>query len=424
MKTFAEITDSVVQRLPAPLGFALFVARRLRDGRCLEAAGSLTFTTLLAFVPFLAIAVSVLSAFPIFEQFSNQFKIFLLTNLVPDSAGKIISVYMRQFADNADRLTAMGTLSLVVTALAMMFTIDTTFNRVWRVRKQRPWLVKTLIYWAVLTLGPLILGISLTLTSWLAAQGASADSHGFIRAVLGSSSFFLSLAAFALLYRVVPNCPVPNRHAAVAALCAALAFEWMKTLFGWYIKQFGTFKLVYGAFASFPIFLLWLYITWVIVLGGAVISAALSYWRGGAWRRVPHPGQRLHDAVHLLLALEQARLNGEIMKLSTLRRQLSLGQDELHELLERLAEKGWVQATRNEGWLLAIALDRILLKDLYHLLVTCPVVASSRDNTLDGVLDHYFKSVDASLDVSLAHLAQSLPPTGQLRLAAPVTAAP
>lgn len=394
------------QRLPDVLGFTRFVLRRLRNGRCLEAAGSLTFTTLLALVPFLTITLTVVSAFPIFESFSNQFKNFLIANLVPDSAGRVIGVYMRQFADNADRLTAVGTLTLAATALAMMFTIDTTFNRIWRVRRARPMLVRTLIYWSVLTLGPLIIGVSLTLTSWMASKGAKLDADGFAHALLSSGSLLLSFAGFTLLYRVVPNCPVPTRHALISALCAALCFEWMKSLFGLYVKQFGTFKLVYGAFASFPIFLIWLYLAWVIVLGGAVLSAALSYWRGRAWQREAHPGQRVHDAARLLITLERCRLAGETPSLGELRKRLVLGQDELHEMLELLASKGWVQPTRDDGWLLATALERVSLRDLYHLFVRVPVAATFVHDQIDGLLNIEFAKLDASLSITLAELQQ------------------
>jgi membrane protein len=376
------------------------VLRRLRDDRCLEAAGSLTFTTLLALIPFLTIALMVVSAFPMFDDISTRFKLFLLTNLVPDSAGKVITVYMRQFTDNADRLTAVGTLSLGATAWAMMATIDKTFNRIWRVRRQRPWLVKTLTYWAVLTLGPLLLGVSVALTGWLADHGP------VLAALIKSGSFLLALAGLNLLYRVLPNCPVPQRHALTAAAVATLALGLMKALFGWYIKKFATFKLIYGAFASFPIFLLWLYLIWTIVLAGAVISATLSYWHGEAWRRRPHAGQRVQDAVRILFKLDAARRAGEIPTVDRLRRSLSLGQDELHELLQRLSDRGWVQPTRNDGWVLSTALERITLKELYHMLVSRPLVSGRANDRLHASLAERFARMDIVLDVNLAELAR------------------
>lgn len=404
MKNLSSFRRTLAQKpLPAPLEFAWFIVGRIREDRCLEAAGSLTFTTLLALVPFLTIALMVASAFPMFDEVSNRFKVFLLTNLVPDSAGRIITVYMRQFTDNADRLTLVGMLSLAGTALAMMFTIDKTFNRIWRVRRSRPMVVKTLIYWAVLTLGPLLLGISLTLTSWLASK--SGAGGGGLTVLLGGSSFLLSVCGFALLYRVVPNCPVPTRHAFASALFTALAFELMKKLFGWYIQQFSTFKLIYGAFSSVPIFLIWLYIAWVIVLCGAVLSATLSYWRGQAWKRRPHPERRLHDALRLLLLLDEAHQRGETPSLGRLRRTLAAGQDEMHELLERLSDRGWVQATRNGRWVLATSLSAICAKDVYHLLIDRQAGNPHGRDGVQNLIEGAFSRLDAELDLSLAAIA-------------------
>lgn len=406
MLALSDYRRNLISRLPAPLDFGLFILRRLRDDRCLEAAGSLTFTTLLALIPFLTITLMVVSAFPMFDAISVRFKVFLLTNLVPDSAGKVISVYMKQFTDNADRLTAVGVLSLGITVLAMVGTIDRTVNRIWRVHRQRPWLVKTMTYWSVLTLGPLMLSFSLAITGWLADRGP------LLAALINSCSFLLALGGLGLLYRMVPNCPVPPRHALAAAAAATVALGIMKSLFGWYIKKFATFKLIYGAFASFPIFLLWLYLVWVIVLAGAVISAALSYWHGEAWKRGVHPGQRVHDAVRILFKLEEARRLGETPTLTRLRRALSMGQDELHELLQLMSEKGWTQPTRSEGWVLATALDRISLRQLYHMLVTCPPTAARPGDLLHAGLAERFARMEAAIDVNLAELARQMQQTG------------
>ncbi|QDQ26565.1 YihY family inner membrane protein [Chitinimonas arctica] len=404
MPSLSDYRRNVISRLPAPLDFALFVVRRLRDDRCLDAAGSLTFTTLLALVPFLTIALMVVSAFPMFEDFSSSFKLFLLSNLVPDSASRVITVYMRQFTENTGKLTTLGMASLGITALAMMSTMDRTFNRIWRIHRQRPWMIKMLTYWSVLTLGPLLLGLALTLTSWL----ADSAGNGALAVVLSGSGILLALAGFTLLYRVVPNCPVPNSHALIAATFSTLALTLLKGLFGLYVKKFATFKLIYGAFASFPIFLLWLYLMWLVVLAGAVLTASLSYWHGEAWRRRVHPGQRLYDAVRLLLKLDDARREGATLSLGKLRNTLALGQDELHELLERLSQRGWTQPTRSNGWLLATALERITLRELYHLLVTRPVAPPRAIDGLHHILNERFGQIDASLDISLADLARQL----------------
>ncbi|MDK2123238.1 YihY family inner membrane protein [Parachitinimonas caeni] len=390
-------------KLPAPLDFAGFVLRRFWRDRCPEVAGSLTFTTMLALVPFLTIALTVASAFPTFEIFSNRFKTFLLTNLVPDSAGRVITVYMKQFTDNADKLTVMGTAALGITALAMLITIDETFNRIWRVSRSRRLVTRALTYWATLTLAPLLIGVSISLTSWLFAE-SGLNAGWFASFLLESGTILLAIIAFALLYGVVPNCPVPMPHAMSGAIFAGILFELMKKLFGWYVRQFSGFKLVYGAFASLPIFLMWLYLSWMIVLAGAVLTAALSYWQGGAWRKPVLPGRRVRDAVRALLELDNARLTGEALTEYVLQRRLAMGLDELHGLLEQLAEKQWVQATRNSGWVLSISLESLTLREVYATLVPHPQPDDQPVDRIASELDRHFSKVDAELNVTLAEL--------------------
>lgn len=389
-------------------GFLHFTGRRFVDDRCLQIAGSLTYTSLLALVPLFTIALTVFSAFPRFEQYSAKFKLFLLSNLAPESAGKAISVYMRQFADNADRLTAMGTLVLALTAILLIFTIEKAFNQgIWRVQGQRKLLLRVLIYWAVLTLGPLLLGISLSQSAMLLGEvGLRVDWPVLGRLLDWLVAYGLGFAGFYVLYAVVPNCYVAPRHALLAAAAASLAFELMKGGFGWYIKQFGSFKLVYGAFASFPIFLLWLYLTWVVVLGGAVLAASLSYWRGDAWRRQSQPGQQFDDAVRLLLLLAEAHHEGHVLSLRQIQRRLPLGFDELNRLLERMAQRRWVQATRNDQWILSCDLAMIRLVDVYRLFI--PMARLRADDALGQQLQACQQDIEHGLDKPLSALGAAL----------------
>jgi membrane protein len=357
--------------LPRLFGFSRFVGRRLVADRCLQTAGSLTYTTLLALIPLLTIALSLFSAFPMFGDYSNKFKIFLLTNLVPDASGRVISVYMRQFSDNAERLTAMGMAGLLVTALLLIFTIEKTFNEVWGVKRPRKLLQRTIIYWAALTLGPLIIGVSISLTSWLYAQtGLHSNASLLNLLLLKLGPMLLMLGSLTLLYLAVPNCYVPRSHAFISALVVATALELMKRGFGLYIQQFGTFKLIYGAFASFPIFLMWLYVSWVIILGGAVLSACLSYWHASAWRWEGHQGTRFEQSIRLLLVLAAAHKQGEILHINQLRRKTQLGLDTSYALLEEMAVKNWVESTRDGEWILAIDLHKITLRDIFETMVT------------------------------------------------------
>lgn len=346
-------------------GFSHFVWRRLIDDRCLQTAGSLTYTTLLAIVPLFTIALTLFSAFPMFGDYSNKFKSFIITNLVPDASGKIIGTYMRQFSENAERLTAMGMIGLAATALLLLFTVEKTLNQIWGAPKSRKLLSRTIIYWSALTLGPLMIGLSISLASWLSG-GLSTGSLNLGIALLKLGPWLLIFLSLALVYIVIPNCYVPRSHALIAAFATTYILDAMKTGFGLYIKQFGTFKLVYGAFASFPIFLMWLYVSWVIILGGAVLSACLSYWRNDAWKWSVGSGTRFEQALILLLALTQAHKQGVVLHINTLRRQLGLGLDVSNQLLEQMAKAQWVQSNRDGLWFLAISPEKITLLEIFE----------------------------------------------------------
>lgn len=365
--TFAAMQ---VQRLEPYFGFARFLARRMSCLRVLQISGSLTFTTLLALVPLFTIALTVLSAFPVFSDYSARFKIMLLSTLVPEFAGKVITVYMRQFADNAEKLTAAGIVMLGVTALMLMSTIERTFNAIWGVRRGRPWLQQSMVYWTVLTLGPLVLGGSLLSWRWLFKATRLEKNLPLLASLLeAGGTIVLTALVLALLYRIVPNRFVPFRHAVWGALVTAVLLELTKMGFGFYIGQVASYQLVYGAFASVPIFLLWVYCLWLVVLAGAVFTSALSYWEGGAWRRRNEPHRRFQDALELLLLLDAAHERGEALTPRQLREQVKVGYDELGLVLDRLALRGYVQKGHGDAWVLMRRASAINLSDLFQLFV-------------------------------------------------------
>lgn len=354
--------------------FALFVAKRFAKDRCNEMAASLTYTTLLSLVPLLTIAVAVLATFPMFIEITTAFKIFLLTNFVPELAGKVITQYMFQFSENAAKLTALGIAFLAVTAFLLMQTIDKALNAIWRVPKQRPFLGRVLIYWAVLTLGPILIGGSLSVSSYLVSlsMGLVPDLPWLGELMLKAIPTVLTTLAFAWLYLTVPNRYTPPAHALVGGLIAGAAFELMKKLFALYITHFGSLKLVYGAFASFPIFLLWIYASWLVVLAGAEIAASLSYWRGGAWKAKRTPGTRFFHALRILQVLYGGFTEGRPVSLRQLRREVILGLDELENLLMRLSAAGIVERVGRGGWVLLKDPGRTTVSELFQLLVLDP----------------------------------------------------
>jgi len=353
------------------LGFLRFAALRFFEDRCPQVAASLTYTTLLALVPLITVAVTVLAAFPVFSELTTQLKIFMLTNMVPEVAGKIITVYMEQFSGKAAKLTLIGVLGLTVTALLLMNTIDRTFNNIWRVRKPRRILQRFLTYWTVLTIGPLILGASLTVTFYVVRLSLGYVQHipmlGEI--ALKAVPILLMSLAFALLYFAVPNRFVPFRHALLGGLIAGIAFEIMKRMFTLYITQFPTYTLVYGAFAAIPIFLLWLYLSWLVILFGAVIAATLSHWRAGTWQASRHAGWRFAVALQVLQALAVAQASGHTVKLASLRQRVDFGLEDIEEVLQRLEKANLARRTEKDAWLLSRAPQDIHLEDVYRLFV-------------------------------------------------------
>lgn len=347
-----------------------FIAARFAQDRCAETAASLTFTTLLSLVPMITIALTVFSAFPVFEDFSALIKNFLMQNMMPENAGKIITRYMQQFAESATRLTTMGVLFLAVTAMLMMLTIDKAFNVIWRVSRPRPLVKRLIVYWAVLTLAPLLIGASLSLTSWLVGLSMGYAKHIplFGIGVLKMLPVLFTTMAFALMFRLVPNRHVPRAHALTGAIVAAIVFESMNRMFGYYISHFPTYKLVYGAFASVPIFLMWIYLSWLSILLGAVISASLSHWRAPPEKNLT-PADQLLDALRILKILSKCLEQGRVVTLPELSKSLYLGYDVLENILERLASVDIVRKAQGEGWLLMRSPGHIRVSELSRVFV-------------------------------------------------------
>jgi membrane protein len=401
------------QHLHTIADFLHWLRVRLLEDRLLQVAGSLTFTTLLALVPVIIVALTVFSAFPAFSGFWSAIRNFIVANLMPGAASRVISVYMEQFAQNAGRLTALGLAILTVTAVMMMLTIEHTFNRIWRVSRPRPLLSRMLTYWGVLTVGPLLLGVSLSLTSWLLTQsmGLMGSLKGGEAALLKIVPLSLTCLAFAFVYRSVPNRKVETGDALVAGIAAGLLFEVMKSLFGAYIKQVPTYKLVFGAFASFPIFLSWLYVSWLIVLVGAELAAALPYLRSGGVRLRRGVGSAVLDAVRLLRLLYDAHGNGVVPTTAELRAALRMPWEACEAMLLRLSDAGWVAAATAERWVLSRDLRQVKLADLYREFVFNPdhELARSRHG-FEATLARMTADTHAALQMSLVELFEQSAP--------------
>jgi membrane protein len=325
---------------------------RFRDDRLGLTASSLTFTTLISLVPLVTVMLAVFTAFPMFSTFQAGLEKYFLQTLVPPNIAKPVLGALTMFATKASRLGTAGLIALGFTAMALMLTIDRTLNAIWRVKKPRPIAQRVLIYWAAVTLGPLILGASLTLTSY-----AISASSGMVQQMTGGVSFSLSVVEFLVLggamsalYHYVPHAPVAWRHAVAGGLFVAAGFEIAKRLLGWYLGHMTTYASVYGAFAVLPIFLLWIYLGWVIVLLGAVIAAYAPSLKLNMVQHGRRPGQAFALALEIVRRLQRSREAGEhglsgIVLASSLR----IDPLQIESALEALTTLDWVGRLDEEG---------------------------------------------------------------------------
>lgn len=334
-------------------GLMRFARRRLTEERLPQVAGGLTFTTVLALVPLLTIALAIFTVFPLFNSFRTSLEAYFIQSLMPKTIANTILGYLNTFANKASRLSAVGGGALMLTAIAMMLMIDRTFNQIWRVRASRPFTQRVVVYWALVTLGPLLIGISVTLTSSLfTATNGLMGGRPLMGDVVGMLiSVLLTMTAFTLLYIAVPNRLVDWRDAACGGLLAATAFEIAKRIFVVFVSKFPTYTVVYGALAAMPIFLLWVYVSWLIILMGAILAAAIPVVRYERWWHEPSPGSAFVDAMTILGVLYEARASGSSAAVDAraIRDRTRLGFDESERLLEEMLEAGWVGRIRAES---------------------------------------------------------------------------
>ncbi|MFY9329504.1 MAG: YihY family inner membrane protein [Georgfuchsia sp.] len=260
--------------------------RRFFSGQYSQTAAALSFATLLGLVPMIAVAAAVLSHLPLADAIAASIQKFLMANLLPDKAGSIIAKYVSRFALKARHLTWVGLGALAMTAIAQMLTVEHAFNGIWNVRENRPLAKRVAMHLLVLIFGPLVFGGSFAITTYIAGAslGLIEEWRSLTSAVFKMLSFAFVSGMFALIYWKVPNRPVAGGHALVGGLLAAAGFSSLQWLFAGYIAEAASYHAMYGTFAVIPIFLLWLYLSWSVILAGALTTADL----GG----VMHGGRR------------------------------------------------------------------------------------------------------------------------------------
>ena len=383
-----------------------FALRRLKEERLPEVAASLTFTTALALVPVLTIAFAIFTTFPLFTTFRDSLEAYFVQILMPKGIANTILDYLSQFAAKASRLSVFGAVFLIVTAIMMFGTVDRTLNQIWRVKTSRPFLQRMIIYWAIMTLGPLLLGASLSFASELSPiTGLLGREAPFLRTLLlVLVSLSLSTLAFSLLYLTVPNRVVDWRDAAIGGLVAATAFEITRRLFTFFIVQgpSSSYKVVYGALAAVPIFLIWVYLFWLITLAGAVIAAALPVVKYERWWHKPAPGSEFLDAMNVLKVMVDARSGTAAVDALRLREFTRLGFEESESLLQRMLVVGWVGRVKSEAisswrlsrkhrkqdrWVLLANPEKLTVSDVYQLFAFVPSAQSPLSSKVEHAVE-------------------------------------
>ncbi|MEY4764538.1 MAG: hypothetical protein RI907_1211 [Pseudomonadota bacterium] len=319
--------------------------QRFREDHLGVTAGSLTFTTTIALVPLFTVMLALFSAFPVFSRFRKMLEQQVLTDMVPEAIAKPVLLSLTKFSGKASQLGGVGLIVLGLTAMSLMLTIDHTLNGIWRVKAVRPIAQRVLVYWAALTLGPLVVGASLSLTSYLisASGGLVEELPGGVGFMLSLAVFALQTAGFAALYKFVPNTFVRWEHAWAGAIFASTCLELGQKVLAIYLGKVPVYATIYGAFAAVPIMLIWMYVSWLIVLLGAVIAAYTPSLLSQVKRWPDAPGHRFALALAMLRLLHGAR-DGERrgLSLAQLAHRLKTDPLQIEPLAEVLRGLDWV----------------------------------------------------------------------------------
>lgn len=348
--------------------FVRFLLKRFWDDGLLESAGALAFTTLFALVPLSMVAFGVLSAFPVFEKWSDQLSDYIFSNFVPGAA-RAVESYLREFSKNAGQLTTAGVIALVVSLLVTLVSVEGAFNRIWRVPTARPQVSRFLVYWTVLTLGALVAAASLALSTRFFALSVFETSAGrqLESAMLWMAPMAIELLCFAAIFKVVPHRTVKWRHAFAGALLSVASFELVKWGIGLYLGSFGTYQKIYGPVAAVPILMIWIYMSWATILLGASLASSLSAFRyQPAALRLPI-GYELYGLLRLLGRFHEARAQGKGLHSEQIQAlEPILTDDALQMFLSQLSQAGIVVRAESGEWLLGRNLDDVSLADLYE----------------------------------------------------------
>ena len=386
--------------------FIRFVLYRFEADRCRESAGSLTYTTLFAIVPMLTVFLVIVSSIKALEPARQQMQTWIYSNFLPKTSIAFDKA-LNAFTENSSNLTIIGILFLFVTTVLMLSSIELAFNRIWRVRQARGGIVGFMRYWTIISLGPIILGTAFVLSSTVASMNLLSNTvagYQFDFAyVLLFISFTLTCLGFSLLYWTIPNRSVPIKSAVIAGIFSGVVFELLKNLFGFIMSNFTSYQLVYGAFAALPIFLLWIYTSWLVVLLGVEISYAITAFHSDKTTK-RHPILMLLDVLELFH--QKQKRGGTVSDREAMN---ILGRGEIGKwpyFIELLEKQNLITRTDSNEYVLIRNLEQV---DLWQFVKNLPYALPHRSELNDSTPnDHVMQVVGSTLAESDAYLAQKL----------------
>jgi membrane protein len=398
--------------------FLRYVLARFQADGCTGVAGSLSYTSLLAIVPVLVIGLAMFAAFSGFETRRQDVVRALTSNLTPDMA-VVVQQYLERFIRNAGKTTGAGVLGLALTAILLIHTIQVAFDRIWGTSSRKARWGRFPIYWALITLGPLLFGVSFSISTYFFRVAGKTDFYGVSTGVeiLGNvGPYVLEGLGFALFYRLMPTRPVRLQDAFWGGFTAALLFEIVKRLFGLYLHYVPTYQALYGALAAIPIFLLWMYLAWVTALIGAEVTAALPEWRSGRRSVAPlhRRGDQLSLALAALVVLKQARAHGAGLRTQDVVRELQADPMRMLGILELLKEANVVALSDGSRWVLARDLTSLNLHQLCRVLgISLTNRDIGRDQRVGTLVERLAaeedKMLSQSVEEALASMEQNVP---------------
>ena len=352
------------ERIKYLRAFVLFVFRRYGRNNCPSIAAELTVTSLLALVPLTAVVFALLAFVPSFQHLGEELQTLLFKYFVPGT-GETVQAYINEFVGKAKGLSGVGTLMLFVTALLMMRTIDSSFNKIWQVESDKSAVRTILVYWAILTLGPILLGSSLLITSYIQSlpvisDVVSSEDFNFSRWL----PFLMACLSFSVMFFVIPNRKIPVAHALFSGILTAILFEVAKFGFGVFVSKFSTYQLIFGALASVPLFLIWIYLSWAIVLFGAEFCHALDNYEASVDNKDQHP---FLEVLSLIEVLAEFQRKGETMDELELKSLQEEGKSTLNfDWLEKMVESGLVAKCQDQSYCLIRAAEDLDWMSVYQ----------------------------------------------------------